>query len=147
MVESQESAGIIVYSHDKEIKFLLLRYPSYWGFARGLIEKNENFREAAIRELKEETNIDKIDILPGFLYEQKWFFKLKGKLIQKKALFLLGEVSKEEANKVKISFEHSGFKWVSLKEALELITIKNNKEMIESAFEFINKYESQKRLF
>jgi len=146
-MEHQKSAGLIVYYLDKtEIKFLLLKYPSYWGFVKGLIEDNEDEEETALRELKEEAGIKKADIIPGFKERQEWFFRLKGHLIKKQAIFFLAKITKEEAKKIKISFEHEDFAWLSLDEALKKMKIKANKELLTKAEEFIREYEKQKRL-
>ena len=146
MVEHQKSAGFIIYYKDLEIKFLLLKYPSYWGFPKGLIEANEQIKETARRELEEETGIKEIEIIPGFECKQEWFFKLEGKTIKKEAIFLLAKTTEEEAGKVKVSFEHEAFIWLNYDEALKKLGIKNNREMLEKANEFIINYEKQKRL-
>jgi len=146
MVKFEFSAGLIVYyKDDKEIKFLLLKYPTYWGFVKGLIEKDEEAKETALRELEEEAGI-KAEILPGFKEKQEWFFRFRGQLIKKQAVFFLAKTTKREAGKVKISWEHEDFAWLSYDRALEKMKIKANKEMLRKAYEFIKKYEKQKRL-
>jgi len=151
MIEHQKSAGLIVYYKDKrkgkkeEIKFLLLKYPTYWGFVKGLIEKNEKLEETALRELEEEAGI-KAKILHNFKEKQEWFFRFKGQLIKKQAVYFLAKTTMEEARKVKISWEHEDFAWLSLEEALKKMKIKANKELLMKAYEFIKEYEKQKRL-
>lgn len=143
MVEYQKSAGLIVYykdSEDKNIRFLLLKYPSYWGFVKGIIEGDENEEKTALRELEEEAGI-KAEIIKGFKEKQEWFFKLKGKLIRKQAIFFLAKTTKEQADKVKISFEHEDFVWLNYEEALKKMKIKQNKEMLRKSYELIEKYE------
>jgi len=56
-------------------------------------------------------------------------------------------VSEEEAEKVKISFEHEEFAWLTFSEAIEKMKIKSNKEMLRKAYEFIFKFEKQKTIF
>lgn len=149
MVKYEFSAGLIVYYKDNEIKFLLLRYPTkskYWGFPRGLIEKDEASEKTALRELKEETGISKAEIISGFKEKQEWFFKFKGELIKKQAIFFLAKTTKQEAEKVKISFEHEDFVWLTYEDALKKMKIKNNKELLKKAYEFILKHEKQKKL-
>ena len=76
---------LTIIDTENNIKFLLLKYPSYWGYVKGIIEDNEDEQEAAIRELEEEVGISKIEIIPGFEEKQEWFFKFDGKTIKKQA--------------------------------------------------------------
>lgn len=146
-VRKEKSAGAVIYYADKnEPKFLLLKYKTYWGFAKGIIEAEEGIEETIKREVKEETGLDNFKIIPGFRYIQKWFFRAEGKLVSKEAVFLLVKVTEEQASKVKISSEHEDFKWLTYNEALSYIKIKNNKEMLHDSYDFIKKYEEQKRL-
>jgi len=141
----EKSAGLIVFylekhkekHKEKEPRFLLLKYPTYWGFVKGLIEKGESSEETALREAKEEANINKIKIIEGFKETLSYIFKLHGKFIRKYVVFYLGEIDEDEARKVKVSWEHQGFKWCSLDEALLLTKHKNDKEMLKKANNFI----------
>ncbi|MBM3234585.1 NUDIX domain-containing protein [Candidatus Pacearchaeota archaeon] len=148
-MKNEKSSGAVVFyleENSNEPKFLLLKYPTYWGFAKGWLEQGETEDEAARREIKEEANLD-VNFIPGFKHSQKWFFKLKGELINKEAVFFLAQISEKEADKVRISEEHDDFKWLNLKEALKLIKIKSNREMLEKAYDFILEFEKQKKLF
>ena len=146
-IKQEKSAGAIIYYYDKEPFFLLLKYPSYWGFAKGIIEEGENIIETVKREVKEETGLENVELIEGFKHVQNWFYKFHGNLISKEAIFFLGKVKKEDKEKVKISFEHEDYKWLSYDEAMKKIKIKSNREMLEKAYKFINEYEKQKRLF
>lgn len=146
-MNKEKSAGAVIYCIEgNEIKFLLLKYPTYWGFAKGWIEEGESEEGAAIREIEEETGL-RVELIPGFSYKQKWFFRFDGKLIQKEATFFLAWVDRERAKQVRISDEHEDFRWVTLEDSLKIMKVKQNKEMIKSACEFIMKYEKQKKLF
>ncbi|MBI2630092.1 NUDIX domain-containing protein [Candidatus Pacearchaeota archaeon] len=144
-----QSAGFIIFFNDvnnSRIKFLLLKYPNYWGFPKGMIEKDESSEQAAKRELEEETGIKEIKIIPGFRHEQEWFFQLNNERVKKKAVFFLAETTKEEAKNTRISWEHEDFAWLSLEDALKKLKIKQNKEMLLSADKFIV-MGKQKKLF
>jgi len=119
---------------------------TYWGFPKGKIEDNEKPEETAIRETKEEVNLD-VSLIPGFDYLQKWFYKKDDELIKKESVFFLTEIDKKDKDKVKINFENEDFKFLSLDSALELMKIKNNKEMLIEAERFIKEYNKQKKLF
>ena len=145
--KKEKSAGaVIYYTEEKEPKFLLLKYKTYWGFAKGIIEAGESIEETVGREVKEETGLDNLKIMPGFRYVQTWFYRFEGGLVRKEAIFLLIKVTENEAENVKISFEHEDFRWLNYEDALNQMKIKNNKEMLKKAYDFIKEHEMQKRL-
>lgn len=147
-MEIEKSAGVIVfYLKNDEPYFLLLEYQTYWGFIRGNIEKNETAEETIKREAKEEANLSELKILEGFKHTQNWFYKLKCMLRRKFALYLLAEITEKQAENVRVSFEHKSFKFLKLEDALKIMRIKNEREMLEKAAEFIKEYRKQKRIF
>ena len=136
-MEKEKSAGAVVFIANKEIKYLLLHYEAgHWDFPKGHVEKNETAEEAAVREIKEETGIEKIEILSGFKEKIHYFYKLEGTLKSKEVIFFLAKAKKE---KVKLSFEHIGFEWLSYEKAVERLTYKNAKEILEKANGFLSK--------
>lgn len=145
-MKQEKSAGAVIYYLENNIPvFLLLKYQTYWGFAKGWIEEGEGEKDAALREIREETGL-KVFFVPGFSYEQKWMFRHNGELIIKKAVFFLAEVSKSEAGKVKISEEHEEFKFLSYEDACRIMKVKDNKIMLEKAKDFILEFSKQKKL-
>lgn len=50
--------GLFVFNENKEILMQLRTDYNQWGFPGGAMELGESFEEVAIRELKEETNLD-----------------------------------------------------------------------------------------
>jgi len=143
----EKSAGVIVFYAQEEPYFLLLEYETYWGFIRGIIEKDEKIEETIKREAQEEANVSGLKILEGFKENQNWFYKLKGELVRKSAVYHLAEISEEQAKKIRISFEHKSFKFLTLKDALGIMRIENEKKMLEKAAAFIKEYKKQKSLF
>ena len=125
--------------------YLLLHYPSgHWEFAKGHIEKGEKPEVAALREIKEETGIGQIDIIPGFKEYAKYFFKKNYDLVgeaKEKAPWVFKLVvfylAKTETENVKISHEHSGFVWLPFEGAVKKLTYKNAKELLTKAHEYI----------
>jgi len=143
----EKSAGVIIfYIKENEPYFLLLEYPTYWGFVRGKIEKDENIKETIKREAKEEANISELNILEGFKETQSWFYRLKGILRRKFAIYFLAEISQQEAKKVRVSFEHKSFKFLKLKNTIKIMRIKNERTMLEKAAEFVKEHKKQKKL-
>lgn len=146
MRHEESSGAVIFYLEKNEPIFLLLKYPTYWGFAKGIIEENESIEETARREVEEETGFKNLEIIPGFSFIQEWFYRFNGELIRKKATFLLATVDKTDSGKVKLSEEHEAFEWLSFEEAMKKMKIKNNKEMLTKALEFIKSDGKQKKL-
>lgn len=139
----EKSAGFVVYrkENDKPL-YLLLKYPptekepNYWGLPKGHLEENEDLKEAAIRELCEETGIKKkeIEIIPDFKEWNKYFFKHDGKTIFKLVAYFLAKTKKET---VKVSHEHVDYKWVDFKGAMKLMPFKDSKKIVKKANDFI----------
>lgn len=142
----EKSAGAIIFRIvDGVPHYLLLHYPSgHWEFAKGHIEKNENFEKTIRREVKEETGIEDLKIMPGFKEYIKYFFRksygLKGQekktapWVFKLVVFYLAETKKED---VKISEEHKGFLWLPYEQALKRLTYKNAKELLRKSNDYL----------
>lgn len=90
-------------------KFLLLRDTKMerWMPPGGRVEKGESLIKALIREIKEETSL-KIKILMPFIYWQGLHDDGQRQGISFLCLY--------QSGKVKISFEHLAYQWVSPKE-------------------------------
>jgi 8-oxo-dGTP pyrophosphatase MutT (NUDIX family) len=134
----EKSAGAVVFRKERGVlKYLLLHYQSgHWDFPKGNIEKGESLEETVKREIKEETGIFNLNFVPGFKKSIEYFYKLKGKNIFKIVTFFLVET---ETKKVKISWEHRGYKWLLYGEALEQLTFKSAKEVLQKAHQFFMK--------
>lgn len=138
------SSGIIIFRcSDGERLYLLLHYQfkgDYWDFPRGNLRKEETSKQAAAREVVEETGLSEDDLrfIEGFEEGAKWFYKLGKEPVQKRVTYFLAETRRED---VRISEEHVGFKWLSFKEALMLLKYKNSKKLLLKAEDFLQKLE------
>ena len=136
-MKKESSAGAVIFRKNKETKYLLLHYEAgHWDFPKGNIEANEKDEDTIKREVKEETGIKDIKIIKDFKEKLHYFYKLKGKLISKEVVFYLAET---KTAKIKLSFEHVGYKWLPFKEALEKLTFKNAKDILKKADEFLKR--------
>ena len=55
-MKKEKSCGIVVFNKDKVL--VIKHNKGHYGFPKGHVEENETEHETAIREVKEETNID-----------------------------------------------------------------------------------------
>jgi len=122
------SAGMIVYN-PKLKKYLVLEYDTHWGFVKGGIEGNETEKEAAKRELKEETGIKEFKF-EDFEEKIDYFYRKDEETVHKEVVFFLIITKTED---VKISDEHKSYRWCEYKEAHNLIKFKNTRQILEKA--------------
>ena len=137
-MKKEKSAGAIVFRKDKEPIYLLLHYEAkHWDFPKGNIEAGETDIDTVKREIEEETGIKDIEIVNGFKEKIQYYFKFKGDLINKTVIFYIAKTSTKQ---VKLSFEHIGFEWLPYSEAIEKLTFKNAKEVLEKANKFLKRH-------
>lgn len=137
-MKKQVSAGIVVYYLENgEPEYLLLQYTAgHWDLAKGKLEAGETNKQAAIRELQEETGISKIEIHDGFEESLAYNFRdYTGQFIEKTVHFFVGRVFKKEV--VILSKEHKGYIWLPFKEAVEKLTYQNAKNVLIKADAFL----------
>ncbi|MCX6741969.1 MAG: NUDIX domain-containing protein [Candidatus Pacearchaeota archaeon] len=136
----QLSCGVIIFHiQDSKPQFLLVKYPTYWGFVKGKVEPGEDEEMTAFREALEEVGLKDLRFITGFRKVAKMYFLDpydKSQLIRKEAVFLLTQT--HEWN-VKISSEHQDFKWCTFEKALALIEVKGVKKLLADANLFIEK--------
>ena len=127
----EKSAGTIVVKGDA---YLLLHYQAgHWDFAKGHMEGGETLQETALRELKEETQLDG-KLLDGFEERFRFFFRREGKLVEKEVVLFVAEVA---SDKVVLSNEHVGFAWLPIDEALARITFKSSRDALHKAHRWL----------
>ncbi|MBU0668398.1 NUDIX domain-containing protein [Patescibacteria group bacterium] len=132
------SAGIVLFTENGEQrKYLLLHYPGgHFDFPKGHLEGDETEKEAATRELEEETGITHLELIDGYCEKIKYQFRHQGGIIQKGVTFFLGKTSKEE---VTISHEHQASMWLPYKEAHRKLTFETAKNLLEKAENHLNR--------
>jgi len=125
----EKSCGCIVLNEGKVL--LVKHLKGHWGFPKGHMEKGETEIETAIREVKEETNID-VKINRNFKYEEQY---ITDELKLKKVTFFLAE--KIGGELLKQEKEISEVKWVALEETLNLLTFDNSKKLFSQVLKDI----------
>ncbi len=139
----EKSAGFILISDkflNSRYSILMLHYRSgHWDFPKGNIEINETEMQAAARELGEETGITKFRLIPNFRYTLSYKYTRKSVLISKQVILFLAST---EVNKVIISDEHIGFKWLNIHASANQLTYSNAKNALQNAINFLRDFPS-----
>ena len=128
---SEKSCGAVVVLTNMEPKYLLLHYEAgHWDFVKGNVEPNESEKDTVIRELREETGIVDAQFVGDFREKIDYFYRRQGTTIHKEVIFFIMETHTET---IKLSFEHVGYTWLNYKDALERLTFKNAKDILQKA--------------
>ena len=134
----EKSCGAVVLFKNVQLKYLLLQYEAgHWDFVKGNVEPNESETDTVLRELKEETGIVATQTIEGFRERIQYFYRRQGEIIQKEVVFYLIQADTE---KVELSFEHVGYAWLDYPDALEKLTFKNAKDVLQKAHAFLQEH-------
>ncbi|HSR42984.1 MAG TPA: NUDIX hydrolase [Longimicrobiales bacterium] len=131
----ETSAGGVVYRLDDGVpRFLLIRDPyENWGLPKGHVERGEAAEETALREVREETGIESLDLREP-LGTIDWFFREGPDLIHKYCHFFLMET--ETTRTVpQLSEGITDCIWLPLEEALSTLTYDNARTVLQLAGE------------
>jgi bis(5'-nucleosidyl)-tetraphosphatase len=131
----EKSCGAVVFLRNSEVNYLLLRYGAgHWDFVKGNVEPNESEKDTVIRELQEETGIVDAQFIDDFKEKIEYFYRRQGATIHKEVIFFLIETHTE---KVELSYEHVGYTWLNYQHAMEKLTFKNAKDVLQKAHKFL----------
>jgi len=128
----EKSCGVIVFYNDKVL--LIKHNLGHIGFPKGHVEGMETEEETAIREVKEETNCD-VEIIPGF--REKITYNPKPN-ITKDVIFFIGKPLNKELSPQLAEVQKADF--VNYKEALNLLTYQDEKDLLKKALQYKNIY-------
>jgi 8-oxo-dGTP diphosphatase len=125
------SAGGVVFKFEgEELKILLIltQNGKVWGFPKGIIEKDEDPKETALREIKEETGVSgKIIDEVG---ETSYCFVMDNEKNFKKVKYFLIEYTGGELNP---EWEVDAVEWFTPHEALQKLTYENDREILKKS--------------
>lgn len=122
-MEQEKSCGAIVIN--KNNKILLVHHNAgHWDFPKGHIENEETEEQTAIREVKEETNID---IIINNKYRYTTSYSPKENVMKEVVYFLAQNIDEDKKPQLE---EVSEVKWFTLEEAMNTITYENSKEIL-----------------
>lgn len=122
-MKQEKSCGAIVIN--KNNKILLVHHNAgHWDFPKGHVEEGETEEQTAIREVKEETNID---IIIKNKYRYTTSYSPKENVMKEVVYFLAQNIDEDKKPQLE---EVSEVKWFTLEEAMNTITYENSKEIL-----------------
>lgn len=129
-MKTEKSCGAVVFCGDE---FILIRHKSegHWGLPKGHIEEGETEKQAAEREVLEETGL-KVKIIDGFREEINYYPK-EG-ILKTVVFFLAYSLNKKSKHQESELQDH---KWLKYEDALKLVTYANAKEIFKKAHDFL----------
>ena len=137
--------SILLIIFTTKFKVLLLKKNfkrDLWQSVTGSIELGEDPYDTALRELQEETGINKQksdlifdDLSHKFMIYSEWIDRYKESTYSNKEYIFSLKLNDEVS--VKLSREHSSYKWVDLNEAIHLVFSWTNKAALKAIPNFI----------
>jgi 8-oxo-dGTP pyrophosphatase MutT (NUDIX family) len=111
--------AVVVRDTAQGWRFLMLRAFTHWDFPKGLKEKGEDPKQAALREVREETTLDDLAFTWGEVYVETGPYS-RGKV----ARYYLARTTRDDVailpNPETGRAEHVEFRWCTLAEARRL---------------------------
>lgn len=98
------------------------------------MEKRERSVDTAVRELKEETGIDKFFIISGFRTQYSYAHKERKEMARETVVLF---IAKTDTAAVKLSHEHTAFQWLSYDAMVQAISFDNARRPFVRAHRFL----------
>ncbi|NMB82100.1 MAG: NUDIX pyrophosphatase [Ignavibacteria bacterium] len=133
----------IFRTNGSELEFLILKraedenYAGIWQMVTGSIDNNEKAFEAALREIKEETGLlpQKLWVVPNV---NSFYSPDKDSVIM---IPVFAALVQNDSN-VKISSEHSEYKWVNKEEAKQLLACNGQRKSVDTIYQYFTSEKS-----
>jgi 8-oxo-dGTP pyrophosphatase MutT (NUDIX family) len=122
-MRKEKSCGCIIIENEKVL--LVQEMEGHWGFPKGHVEAGETEAQTAIRETKEETNLN-VEVNTNKRYEINYIVRDD---IDKSVVYFIsniidGKIKKQET-------EINNIEWLPFQEAMERLTHENARDMFK----------------
>lgn len=138
-MRKETSCGCVIFDKATHSKVLIVyeKGRNFWGFPKGHIEEGETETQTALREVKEEVGIDVKILDEKYRYETNYI--IEDKQVDKTSIFYIAETLDDNYDTTNQEAEIAESKWVSIEDALKLLTFDNSKDVLKKACEDIKK--------
>ena len=132
----EKSCGFVVYRESEGVREYLLvsALNGKYGFPKGHVERGETEHETAVRELKEETNLE-VRAIDGFRREIEYSLPQKRGTI-KRCVYFLGEYTEGELIRQEEEILDAVF--VDFDRAMQMIPYANARAVLQEADAYID---------
>lgn len=126
------ATGVIIYNDKKQILMCKShKWPGYWIIPGGAVEWGETIENCVQREVKEETNLDIINV--EFLGTQESIFPKE--FFKERHFIFFDYCAQARSSHITLNEELQEYCWISAEEALKLPLGASTKEIIERFIE------------
>ena len=129
----EKSCGGIVYRYKEgELYILMIQMNlGHWSFPKGHMEEGESEYDTAVREIKEETNID---VLIDKNFRMVTTYSPITDVTKDVVYFVATPISNKLIPQIE---EVSDVKWIFEEDALNIVTYDNDRDILSKAISFI----------
>ena len=135
MMKREKSCGVLVLRQQVDELYVVLlrhRFGGHWSFPKGHVEAGESERQTALREVREETGLTGIKLMDGFRESVEYSPKPG---VKKQVVYFLGTTEQEKL--IRQEEEISELHWVEWSQAVEAVTFKNDRNLLNFAWEYL----------
>ena len=132
-----KSCGFVAYKKvGDEVYYLIIKGINRdIGFPKGHMESGESEIQTAVRELKEETNVE-VEVIDGFRYAMEYKLPRTTDAV-KQVIYFLGKCVTDDVVYQKAELLDARF--LTYGEAMKLLSFEQTRELLTEAKEFIEK--------
>ena len=132
-MKKEKSCGAVIYRLDNGVlKYLIIKHKKgHCSFPKGHVEKNETEKETAIREIKEETNID---VIVDTNFRMISTYSPKPNVMKDVILFVAEAMSN---NPIPQEEEVASIDYYEYDDAIKVLKHERDKEILEAANVYI----------
>ena len=136
-MKEKSCGAVIYYQHDDVRVYLLIQHVNggHWAFAKGHVENEETEVETALREIKEETQLEVI--LDANFRSEVTYSPKPG--VVKDVIYFIAE--SKSLNVMNQQEEVTQIMWLPLEEALQRLTYESDRQVLTDASAYLDSLE------